>query len=134
MKTILVIEDDEAIGDNTVELLAILGFETALADDGQHGLTAICNKQPDLVFCDVQMPGISGYDVLRTIRADGRFKQLPFYFFSAKTEPADQEKGFAMGATGYLTKPFTEADLLNCICRHLPMPAQACRGADTIAK
>lgn len=125
MQIILIIEDNEAIGDNTVELLKILGFQCQLAADGQTGLARFEETPPDLIFCDILMPGLSGYEVLQTIRSSLHQSHVPFYFMSAKSESIDRERGMALGATGYLIKPFSEEDLLNSICRHLELPSQS---------
>lgn len=122
MSTILVIEDDEAIGENIVELLEIFGFHVRLAPDAPTGLAFIHEKQPDLIFCDVVMPGVDGYELLTVLRSDVMYQTLPLYFITAKSEPVDRERSLALGATGYLVKPFTEEELLNCVCRHLPLP------------
>ena len=96
MNTILVIDDNPAIGENTVELLEVLGYRSWLAPNGQMGLDLIKEKNPDLVLCDIVMPGLDGYDVLHAVRANPSFARLPFYFMSARTEPVDQQKGVAM--------------------------------------
>ena len=123
MKTILVIEDNEAIGETTVELLEFFGFRVLLAPDGDSGLTLIDATNPDLILCDILMPGLDGYNVLRRLRTNSHFTQVPFYFVTALSEPIEQKKGLFLGATGYLIKPYLEEDLLNCIGQHFPLPA-----------
>lgn len=122
MSTILVIEDNEAIGENIVELLEIFGFNVKLATDGQTGLNLVTAEHPDLLFCDLVMPGMDGYEVIKTLRADTTNEALPVYLMTAQSEPVDLNRGMALGATGYIVKPFLEEDLLNCVCRHLELP------------
>jgi CheY-like chemotaxis protein len=114
MKTVLVIEDNQAIRENTVELLELQGFRVASAPDGRSGLQLIRQIKPDSVLCDISMPDMDGYEVLNELRSQQRYERLPFYFMSAKSELSDRQKGIDMGATGYLIKPFTERELLEC--------------------
>ncbi|MBR8840573.1 MAG: response regulator [Stigonema ocellatum SAG 48.90 = DSM 106950] len=123
MKTILVIEDNEAIRENLVELLDLLGFHAISAINALTGISLIEKAKPDLVFCDILMPNYDGYYVLGFIRSNAHYQKLPFYFISAKSEKADRQKAIKLGANGYLTKPFTEMDLLTCINRHLLYPS-----------
>lgn len=115
MKTILVIEDNLAIRENTVELLELLGFQVASASDGRSGLRLIKEIRPDSVFCDILMPGMDGYAVLSELQTLAFYTPVPFYFMSAIAEVKDRQRGIALGATGYLIKPFTEEELLQCL-------------------
>ena len=114
MKTVLVIEDNLAIRENTVELLELLGFQVASAPDGPTGLQLIQEIRPDSILCDILMPGMDGYAVLRELRSQRYDQTASFYFMSAQAEMSDRQKGIALGATGYLIKPFTEKELLAC--------------------
>lgn len=120
MRTLLIIEDNSDIREGTVELLELLGFRVLSAPEGNMGIELIQKFKPDLVFCDVLMPGMSGYDVLTSIRMTSEFQNLPFYFISALAEPIDERRGLALGAMGYIKKPYTEDDLLNSINREFP--------------
>jgi CheY-like chemotaxis protein len=115
MKTVLVIEDNQAIRENTVELLELLGFRVASAPDGRTGLALIEQLKPDSVLCDILMPDMDGYAVLNELRSQQPYQHLSFYFMSARSELSDRQKGLDLGATGYLIKPFTEDELLHCI-------------------
>lgn len=118
MKTILIIEDNEAIRENTVELLEMMGFDVVSAIDGQDGFKKVQQNKPDLIFCDILMPQLDGYGLLSMLQADETQRMVPFYFLTAKSEPFDRHKAMAMGATGYITKPFGEEELLSCLSRH----------------
>lgn len=122
MKTILVIDDRETIGGSTVELLEVFGLRTWLVPVGSIGLGFIQEKSPDLVFCTDQLPEPDGYELLRSLRLDTRFDQVPFYFMTDRAIPDEQRKGASLGATGYLISPFSQEELLNCICKHIVLP------------
>ena len=122
MNTILVIEDDNAIRENTVELLEVFGFQALSAADGRSGLQRIEQNRPALVLCDILMPVMDGYEVINQVRSNPLLQSVPFYFMSAKTEPVDQQRGHELGATGYLTKPFAGEELLDCLCQHFKYP------------
>lgn len=122
MDTVLVIEDDNAIRENTVELLEVFGFQALSSADGWSGLQRIEQDRPALVLCDILMPVMNGYEVIEQVRSNPVFQALPFYFMSAKTELIDQQRGQDLGATGYLTKPFAGDELLACLCCHFRYP------------
>jgi CheY-like chemotaxis protein len=111
MKKILVIEDDANIRESLVELLEMKSFELLSADNGADGLKIAQETPPDLIVCDVMMPGMNGYEVVEAIRKDSRMKNLPFIFLSAKAMDADIDYGKKLGANSYLTKPFRAHDL-----------------------
>lgn len=122
MKTILIIDDSGTIGGSTIELLKCFGLRTSLASTGSIGLDLIQKKTPELVSCASQLQGLNGYAVLRTLRLDTRLDRLPFYFMLAQSTPSDRQKGMSLGATGYLTRPLSDEELLNCICRYFTLP------------
>ncbi len=115
MKTILLIEDDAFIRENTAELLALAGYAVATAENGKIGVERALAARPDLVVCDIMMPVLDGYGVLHLFGQYPRLAGVPFIFLTAKTERADQRHGMALGADDYLTKPFSEAELLSAI-------------------
>ncbi|GGW42635.1 response regulator [Arenibacter certesii] len=115
MKTILLIEDDKALRENTEELLMLADYSVITAYNGRVGITMAKEHLPDIVVCDIMMPEIDGYGVLRELSSDEKTKQIPFIFLSAKTENKEIRKGMALGADDYLTKPFEEEDLINAI-------------------
>ena len=112
---ILVIEDEESIRENLVELLELEGYAAPWADSGERGL-ALARAEPiDLVLCDVTLPGLSGHDLLRALRADAATADLPFVFLTGLAEPGHVRAGMKLGADDYLTKPFARDDLLDAV-------------------
>ncbi len=123
MAKILVIEDEAGVRDSIVDILNAEDFIVDSAVNGQEGLHQIREFNPDLVICDVMMPVLDGYAVLRQVRQDPNFATLPFVFLSAKAERGDLRSGMDLGADDYLTKPFTHDDLLRMI--HTRLGAQS---------
>ena len=119
MKTILLIEDDEIIRENTAELLEMAGFAVLTAADGQLGVARALATKPDLVICDIMMPVLDGYGVLQIFNQNAQLAGVPFIFLTAKTERVDLRRGMELGADDYLTKPFDKAELLSAITGRL---------------
>ncbi|MCM4173301.1 transcriptional regulator [Arenibacter sp. TNZ] len=115
MKTILLIEDDRALRENTEELLELSGYSVTSAPNGKIGIQMAKEKLPDIVVCDIMMPEVDGYGVLKDLSSDEKTKHIPFIFLSAKTEHKEIRKGMDLGADDYLTKPFEEEDLISAI-------------------
>ena len=119
MKTILLIEDDAFIRENTDELLALTGYAVHTAENGKIGVETALATRPDLVICDIRMPVLDGYGVLHIFNQHPQLAGVPFIFLTAKTERTDQRRGMELGADDYLTKPFSENELLNAISGRL---------------
>lgn len=115
MTTILVIEDQQPIRENITAILETEGYHVIAAKDGSFGLRLVREKQPDLVVCDIMMPGIDGYGVLNALRHNPMTAAIPFIFLSARSDRLDQRQGMNLGADDYLTKPFTRHELLDSI-------------------
>ncbi len=115
MKTILLVEDDTALRENTAELLELSGYNVISASNGRLGIEKALNNHPDIIVCDIMMPEVDGYGVLEVLSQNSETNQIPFIFLSAKTEHKEVRKGMDMGADDYLTKPFEEEELLNAI-------------------
>lgn len=115
MKKILLIEDDVTVRENTAELLELSDYEVVTAPDGRQGLEKAKKEVPDIIVCDIMMPELDGYDVLKNLSEDPKTSFIPFIFLSAKTEHKDVRKGMDLGADDYLTKPFEETELLSAI-------------------
>ncbi|HET8735142.1 MAG TPA: response regulator, partial [Pricia sp.] len=115
MKKILLIEDDNALRENTEELLELSDYSVITAPNGRIGIAKAKGHLPDIVICDIMMPEIDGYGVLQNLSSDEITKDIPFIFLSAKTEHKEIRKGMDLGADDYLTKPFEEEDLLSAI-------------------
>jgi CRP-like cAMP-binding protein/ActR/RegA family two-component response regulator len=115
MKTILLIEDDAVIRENTAELLELAGYSVHTAENGQLGVAQALATKPDLVVCDIMMPVLDGYGVLQIFNQHAQLAGVPFIFLTAKTERVDLRRGMELGADDYLTKPFDKAELLSAI-------------------
>jgi DNA-binding response OmpR family regulator len=119
MKTILLIEDDAFIRENTAELLTLAGYAVRAAENGKLGVELALAEKPDLVVCDIMMPVLDGYGVLQIFNQNAQLAGVPFIFLTAKTERLDQRRGMELGADDYLTKPFSETELLSAISGRL---------------
>jgi len=115
MKTILLIEDDTVLRETTAEILELENYKVVTAADGIKGVEQAKLIAPDLVICDIMMPEMDGYDVLKLLSEDNNTKRIPFIFMSAKTEVKDVRKGMDLGADDYLTKPMNIDLLLSAI-------------------
>lgn len=114
-KSILIIEDDPALRENTAELLELSNYTVRMAPNGRIGIDYVYQEKPDLIICDIMMPEVDGYGVLEAMNNNPDFAHIPFIFLSAKTEHSEIRKGMNLGADDYLTKPFTEKELLEAI-------------------
>ncbi|MGZ3920417.1 MAG: response regulator transcription factor [Bacteroidia bacterium] len=120
MKKILVIEDNLSIMENLVEFLQLAGFNVLAANCGIVGLELARKFQPDLIICDILMPGMNGYEVLTEL---SHFKkcETPFIFSSSKAEPSDKTEGLALGAYDFIVKPYYMEELMEKINSCLQM-------------
>lgn len=115
MSRILLIEDDIVLRENTAELLELSGYEVTTAANGKIGLHLAQAQQPNIIVCDIMMPEMDGYGVLNGLSESEETKYIPFIFLSAKTEREDVRKGMNLGADDYITKPFSEDELMSAI-------------------
>lgn len=115
MKTILLIEDDTALRENTAELLELSGYKVFTAPNGKIGIEKAKKENPSIIVCDIMMPEIDGYGVLESVASEEKTKHIPFIFLSAKTEHKEIRRGMDMGADDYLTKPFDEEELISAV-------------------
>jgi len=114
-KKILLIDDSEFILESTSTLLMFAGYDVITASNGEEGIMKAKNEFPDLIICDVSMPGISGFEVVSAIRAETKISTIPFIFLTAFTEKSKMREGIERGADDYLTKPFTKKELIAAI-------------------
>jgi CRP-like cAMP-binding protein len=115
MEKILLIEDNEALRENTAEILSLANFEVVTAENGKIGIEMARIHQPNLIVCDIMMPVLDGFGVFQILHKAPELQHIPFIFLSAKSERTDLRKGMEMGADDYITKPFTDAELINAI-------------------
>ncbi|MEL6462529.1 MAG: EAL domain-containing response regulator [Cyanobacteria bacterium J06621_15] len=119
MTKILVIEDEESVRENILDLLEAESFETLAAANGKIGIDLAVSEVPDLILCDLMMPNIDGYEVLKKLNLQASTATIPFIFLTARTAKADIRQGMNLGADDYLTKPFTRSELLNAVVSRL---------------
>ncbi len=115
MKKILLIEDNPAMRENTAEILELASYEVSTAENGKDGVRKAHECKPDIIICDIMMPEMDGYGVLRILSKNPNTAGIPFIFLTAKAERTDMRKGMSMGADDYLTKPFEDVDLLDAV-------------------
>jgi len=114
-RSILVIDDNNDIRENTAEILDLAGYKTLTAENGKKGVELALKAKPSLIVCDIMMPELDGYGVLHLLRKNPETEHIPFIFLTAKTERSDFRKGMEMGADDYITKPFEDIELLNAV-------------------
>jgi len=115
MKNILLIEDNRDVRETTADILELADYNVTTAESGKEGVKLAQQNQPDLIICDIMMPGLDGYGVLHILSKKAATAGIPFIFLTAKSERADIRKGMNLGADDYLTKPFEEAELLDAV-------------------
>jgi DNA-binding NarL/FixJ family response regulator len=115
MKKILLIEDQAQMRRNIATILEMEGFEVQVAEHGRRGVELATSSCPDLIICDVMMPELDGYGVLKALRANKATATIPFIFLTAKGEKTDQRAGMNLGADDYLAKPVARDDLLAAV-------------------
>jgi DNA-binding response OmpR family regulator len=115
---VLIVDDEPNIVVSLEFLMRKAGFETSVARDGEEALTAVEELAPDLVLLDVMMPKRDGFEVLQQLRSTGRTGPK-VVMLTAKGREAEVTKGLSLGADGYVTKPFSTADLVDTVTRLL---------------
>lgn len=115
MPKILIIEDNKEVRENIAELLELFGYETIQAENGKEGVKKAVIKLPDLILCDIMMPEEDGYTVLNKLSLNIQTSAIPFVFLTAKSEKQDLRKGMNLGADDYITKPYSDDDLIQTI-------------------
>jgi DNA-binding response OmpR family regulator len=119
MTKILVIEDEAPLRTNIARLLKAEGYEVLEADNGKSGVDMACRDLPNLIICDITMPELDGFGTLFTLRENVTTSQIPFIFLTASTKTYDRKWGLELGASDYITKPFSLNDLLAAVKKRL---------------
>jgi two-component system, OmpR family, alkaline phosphatase synthesis response regulator PhoP len=114
-KKILIIEDEQPIVNLLKIRLEASGYEVIFATDGQKGLNRAREEAPDLIILDIMLPTMNGYQILRMLKFDGRYKEIPIIVLTAKGLDEDKKLGQDLGADAYFGKPFEPTDLLEKI-------------------
>ncbi|WP_075881249.1 response regulator transcription factor [Vreelandella massiliensis] len=112
MANVLVVDDEPNIVLSLEFLMEQAGFEVTTAEDGEQALESVKSAQPDLILLDISLPGISGFDVLEQLRAQPETERLPIIMLTAHGREVEREKGMALGADDYITKPFSTQTLV----------------------
>ncbi|RME01115.1 MAG: response regulator [Calditrichaeota bacterium] len=112
-KKILVVDDEPFVLRSLTYILNRNGYEALPAKDGAEALEAIKKYHPDLIFLDVMMPKLTGYEVCRRIRNNPEFKDVYIIMLTAKGQERDRKKGMAFGANEYITKPFSPSKVIH---------------------
>ncbi len=115
MKTILIIEDNTDVRENTAEILELANYKVLQAENGKVGVDVAQKTKPDLIICDIMMPVLDGYGVIHLLNKQPETACIPFIFLTAKSERLDFRKGMEMGADDYISKPFDDIELLNAV-------------------
>lgn len=115
MDKILVIEDNTDVRENLAEILELSGYEVVTAENGKRGVEAALQSSPDIILCDIMMPELDGFGVLRILSKTPAMSNIPFVFLTAKAEKEDFRRGMGLGADDYITKPFDDVELLDTI-------------------
>ncbi len=115
MLKVLVIEDNPEIRENTAEFLEISGYEPITAVNGKTGFEKAKKNVPDVIICDIMMPASDGIEFFKLIKGEITTKNIPLIFFSAGSAPVEVRKGLVKGADFYLSKPFTDFELIDAI-------------------
>ncbi|NVJ93432.1 MAG: response regulator [Methylocystaceae bacterium] len=110
-KSVLVVDDEPNIVLSLEFLMTQAGYEVRIARDGNEALEAVVEKTPDLILLDLMIPGRDGYDVCQTLRRSEEWASIPIIMLTAKGREVEKEKGLALGANDYVTKPFSTSEL-----------------------
>lgn len=111
-RNILVVEDSQVDRSRLEKLLAGAGYQVATAENGEQAIAAVKRAKPDAILMDVNMPGMDGFAATRALRNDAGTKDIPVVLVTAKDQKADKAWGQMLGAKGYVTKPYTDEQML----------------------
>lgn len=116
---VMIIDDSKTIRRSAESLLQKAGYEVLTADNGFAALPIISSQHPDIIFVDIMMPRLDGYQTCALVKNNPKYRDIPIVMLSSKDGLFDRAKGRVVGAEQYLTKPFTRSDLLDAIRIHL---------------
>jgi len=117
-KKVLVIDDSNTIRRSAEIFLKQGGYEVVLAEDGFDALSKVNDHDPDVIFCDILMPRLDGYQTCAIIKRNPRFTTTPVIMLSSKDGLFDKARGRMVGSQDYLTKPFTKDQLLQAVAQY----------------
>lgn len=119
MNQLLIIEDDQSLRESITEIFSENGFKVSAAADGLSGIKLANLIQPDLIICDLKMPGLDGFEVKKNLSDNLRTSSIPFIFLTAHKDIQSMQKGMELGADDYITKPVKMKILLNLVLKRL---------------
>ncbi len=111
-RRILVVDDEPNIALSLNYLMERAGYSVRIAADGEEAIEAVKEALPDLILLDVNMPKMNGYEVCELVRANPQWKHIPIVMLTAKGRDIEREKGLAVGADEYITKPFSTQEVV----------------------
>jgi len=115
MDKILIVDDEPNIVIPLQFLMEQNGYETLVANNGEEALDIIAKELPDLVLLDIMLPGIDGYEVCEMVRLKPEWRHIRIVFLTAKGRQVDIAKGMVLGADEYITKPFSNKQIIDCV-------------------
>jgi DNA-binding response OmpR family regulator len=124
-RTVLIVDDEPNIVRSLQFLMTQAGYEVRVARDGEQALEEIANNQPDLVLLDAMMPKRDGFDVCQTIRSNPNWGGVRIIMLTAKGREIEREKGLALGADDYITKPFSTKEVVAQVEKVLRAPGKS---------
>jgi DNA-binding response OmpR family regulator len=125
--SVLVIEDQQKLRENILQTLEMEGYAVTSAPNGMIGVSLAKRDIPDLIVCDIMMPGMDGYSVLLELQRSPETATIPFIFLTARTDRESQRQGMELGADDYVTKPFTSSELVAAVTTRLQKQAAVAR-------
>lgn len=134
MTTVLLIEDEENLREFIADSLELFDYKVLRASNGKEGIALAHSDAPDIILCDISLPGMDGYGVLKALHESPQTIAIPFIFLTARTERDDIRKGMAMGADDYITKPFGIDELIASITARLTKHKDSRREIEDIRK
>ncbi|MFP4079191.1 MAG: response regulator transcription factor [Ectothiorhodospira sp.] len=119
-QSVLVVDDEPNIVLSLEFLMKQAGFDVRVARDGESALEAVRQQQPQVILLDVMLPRRDGYEVCQTIRANPEWRDVRILMLTAKGRQIEKEKGLAMGADDYITKPFSTREVVERVRAYMP--------------
>jgi DNA-binding response OmpR family regulator len=114
-KRVFVIEDERNISEAIRFILTRDGWQVEVTGDGANALASLRAAPPDMVILDLMLPGMSGFDILRAMRADPATQAVPVLMLTAKGQTADRDEAERLGVSRFMTKPFANADVVAAV-------------------
>jgi DNA-binding response OmpR family regulator len=118
---VIIADDDDVLVALIMRKLKGLGFVTHSSRDGNHALELIRDLRPDIAILDVMMPGVDGYQILKTMKADTSTSEIPVIILTSRNTEEDLVKSFGLGAVDYINKPVSPSELATRVMSHIGM-------------